>query len=101
MNPNIAKETWTRAEDTLGGATSKDVHTGLGHPGSGQTSNEGRKERNGLEGTGAGEGRIVAKGLESDRENAGEGVDGKPREDLKSASERENVTADEVASERA
>ncbi|KAG6900774.1 hypothetical protein C0993_002198 [Termitomyces sp. T159_Od127] len=28
------------ARDTLGGATSSDVHAGLGHPGSGQTSQE-------------------------------------------------------------
>jgi len=30
--------------DTLPGATSKDVHTGLGHPGQGQTSTELRKD---------------------------------------------------------
>jgi hypothetical protein len=39
------------------GATSGDVHTGLGHPGSGQTSTElhgsGKKERVGLAGAGA------------------------------------------------
>jgi hypothetical protein len=39
------------------GATSGDVHTGLGHPGSGQTSTElhgsGKKERSGLAGAGA------------------------------------------------
>jgi hypothetical protein len=28
------------AQDTIGGATSQQVHTGLGHPGSGQTSSE-------------------------------------------------------------
>lgn len=32
------------AADTLGGATSADVHTGLGHPGQGQTSTELRHE---------------------------------------------------------
>ncbi|ROT41677.1 hypothetical protein SODALDRAFT_331448 [Sodiomyces alkalinus F11] len=46
--------TRTEASDTLPGATSADVHKGLGHPGSGQTSNEGdRKHRSGLEGVGA------------------------------------------------
>ncbi|KAL8786534.1 MAG: hypothetical protein Q9195_008165 [Heterodermia aff. obscurata] len=40
--------TETSAADTLGGATSADVHTGLGHPGQGQTSNE---LRHGTQGT--------------------------------------------------
>merc|ERR1712225_54964 len=39
MNPNISKETWTSADSTLGGATSKDVHQGLGQP-----MPQGRKE---------------------------------------------------------
>ncbi|TKA71872.1 hypothetical protein B0A49_00840 [Cryomyces minteri] len=46
----------TSASDTLGGATSADVHTGYGHPGQGQTSSElhGRKRDGaGLEGVGA------------------------------------------------
>ncbi|KAK8194425.1 hypothetical protein M8818_007616 [Zalaria obscura] len=51
----------TTAADTIGGATSADVHTGLGHPGQGQTSNELRhdgskgraKQTHGLEGVGA------------------------------------------------
>lgn len=30
----------TKASDTLTGATSSDVHAGLGHPGQGQTSSE-------------------------------------------------------------
>lgn len=55
------EETTTGAADTLGGATSADVHQGLGHPGQGQTSTEVRhdgkhtatKERSGLEGAGA------------------------------------------------
>ncbi|KAF9887373.1 hypothetical protein FE257_010228 [Aspergillus nanangensis] len=65
-NPNVERghgkeSTKTSAADTLTGATSKDVHTGLGHPGSGQTSTElrhdgqhGRKNPGvGLEGVGA------------------------------------------------
>ncbi|KAM0800307.1 hypothetical protein BDR22DRAFT_794074, partial [Usnea florida] len=38
------ESTKTTASSTLGGATSGDVHTGLGHPGSGMTSNELRHE---------------------------------------------------------
>jgi hypothetical protein len=56
MNPNISKETWTSAQDTIGGATSGDVHTGLGKPVQGQTSEElhdGSHTRAGLEGVGA------------------------------------------------
>lgn len=46
------------ASDTIGGATSADVSTGLGHPGSGQTSRElrhdgGKTQGSGLEGVGA------------------------------------------------
>jgi hypothetical protein len=47
----------TKASDTLGGSTSKDVHTGLGHPGSGQSSSElhdNSKSGGGLQGVGAG-----------------------------------------------
>ena len=55
------ESTRTDPAATLTGATSKDVHTGLGHPGSGQTSTEirhegahGRKKQSaGLEGVGA------------------------------------------------
>lgn len=51
----------TTAESTLQGATSQDVHKGLGHPGSGQTSTEIRhdgehhrkRQGHGLEGVGA------------------------------------------------
>lgn len=47
-----------RASDTIGGATSADVSTGLGHPGAGQTSRElrhdgGKSQGSGLEGVGA------------------------------------------------
>lgn len=45
-----------KASDTLGGSTSGDVHTGYGHPGSGQTSQElhdGSNATAGLQGVGA------------------------------------------------
>lgn len=50
--------TRTTASSTIPGATSGDVHQGMGHPGSGMTSSEmhggkGKKERSGLEGVGA------------------------------------------------
>ena len=52
------ESTYTSANDTLGGTTSGAVHTGLGHPGQGQTSTELRhdgthtatREGNGLQG---------------------------------------------------
>ena len=52
------ESTKTTASSTLGGATSGDVHTGLGHPGQGQTSNELRHDSKkdgggGLAGVGA------------------------------------------------
>ncbi len=58
-----AESTEVSASDTLGGATSKDVHTGLGKPMQGETSAELRhdgqhgrkKEKLGLAGTGASE----------------------------------------------
>jgi len=49
--------TTTSAADTITGATSADVHTGLGHPGSGQSSKElhdnSKGEGSGLQGVGA------------------------------------------------
>jgi len=56
------ESTYTSATDTLGGATSGDVHTGFGHPGQGQTSQElhqgggaGGGREGGLAGVGSGE----------------------------------------------
>ncbi|OJD30773.1 uncharacterized protein BKCO1_5600032 [Diplodia corticola] len=53
-DPEIAPGS-TTALDSLPGATSGDVHTGLGHPGSGQTSQELHHDgnRGGLAGVGA------------------------------------------------
>lgn len=61
MSRGHGKEnTRTYPEDTLTGATTQDVHRGLGHPGSGQTRTEIRhegahhrtKQSSGLEGVG-------------------------------------------------
>lgn len=62
FQPNVqpeqapAQSAGVAASDTLIGSTSADVHTGFGHPGSGQTSQElrdGSNRRAGLEGVGA------------------------------------------------
>jgi hypothetical protein len=48
---------YQKASDTLQGATSADVHTGLGHPGQGQTSSElhdGSRRGQGLAGLASG-----------------------------------------------
>ena len=65
-NANVLRDhgkesTYTSAESTLGGADSRDLHQGLGHPGQGQTSSELRhdgqhhrkRDGAGLEGVGA------------------------------------------------
>ncbi|TVY65639.1 hypothetical protein LSUE1_G006976 [Lachnellula suecica] len=105
-NPNVTKETWTSAQDTIGGATSADVHTGLGHPGSGQTSNElhgtEKRDRNGLAGVGADPSDPVReRGLDIDFPKGTKGKSGVNREDIPGAEEREPVSAEGVASERA
>ncbi|KAK4505740.1 hypothetical protein PRZ48_003705 [Zasmidium cellare] len=101
----------TAAQDTLLGATSADVHTGLGHPGSGQTSQELRHDGQGgrknpgvsLEGVGATarQDTINAK----DPAFAGQRALGKDeatigRSDVPSAEERLPEGAETVASER-
>jgi len=109
-NPNISKDTWTSAQDTISGATSADVHTGLGHPGSGQTSNElhgdgnyqGKRERQGLAGVGADQtDSFRERGLDIDHPKGTKGKSGVNREDIPGAEEREPVSSEFVASERA
>lgn len=98
----MAKETLTRAEDTINGATSADVYQGFGHPGSGQTSNElrgtGKRDRNGFEGVGGDPSQgMVPKGAERDHDMGPRG----DRENLISAEDRWPAGAQEVAAERA
>ncbi|TVY56159.1 hypothetical protein LCER1_G003310 [Lachnellula cervina] len=106
-NPNISKETWTSAQDSLPGATSADVHTGIGHPGSGQTSNElhgtEKKERSGVAGRGGSDGTdtVRERGQDIDFPKGTKGYSGVNREDIQGAEEREPVSAEFVASERA
>lgn len=88
-NPDVERShgkesTKTTAESTLRGATSKDVHRGLGHPGVGQTNNEirhngehGRKHQaNGLEGVGTYRQDRVERNLADQRGIDREGVHG-------------------------
>jgi hypothetical protein len=102
------------ASDTIGGATSADVHTGLGHPGSGQTSTELRHDgqhtrknpgQGGAEGVGgaAREFKTVDehdpkfanhRALDKDEAEVGRGNIGGP-----AAQEREPVSASAVAAE--
>ncbi|KUJ20881.1 uncharacterized protein LY89DRAFT_638532 [Mollisia scopiformis] len=104
MNPNISKETWTSASDTIGGATSADVHTGYGHPGSGQTSNElhgvRKKEKNGLAGVGADPTNTFReRGQDIDFPKGTKGKSGtlEERQNVPGAEEREPVSSEEVA----
>ena len=102
---NDSMENPTKASDTLGGATSAQVHQGLGHPGSGQTSQElhgtHKHVGSGLEGIGA-NARDPIHDLGADRpyETGTRGKGGKNVEDYPGAEARENVKAEEVASER-
>ncbi|KAG9233449.1 hypothetical protein BJ875DRAFT_464127 [Amylocarpus encephaloides] len=105
LNPDISKETWTKASDTLGGATSADVHMGLGHPGQGQSSNElhgtGKKEKSGLAGVGADQSDTVReRGQDIDFPKGSKGYSGENRQDIQGADERVPAGAEEVASER-
>ncbi|KAI1398377.1 hypothetical protein F4819DRAFT_35730 [Hypoxylon fuscum] len=96
--------------DTLGGATSQSVHTGLGKPVQGQTSAElhgdlhgdhrGKKERSGLEGNGASVGDSVRQKGADLPEGVEKGTNVKGSSDYPSASERIPVSAEEVAAER-
>ncbi len=91
------------AQDTIVGATSKDVHVGLGHPGSGQPASQKKfhKERSGLEGRGANEGDWVKdRGLDRDHEQGGKLASAEGRTEILSAEDRLPTGAEELASGR-
>lgn len=94
------------AFDTLQGATSADVHTGLGHPGSGMTSQEehGGKRKKvgaGLEGVGTSlTDPIHDKGADREHETDYRGKGGEAAATYPGAEERVAASAEEVASER-
>ena len=110
------ESTNTSALDTLGGVTSGDVHKGLGHPGSGQTSSELRNEgqstskrdRTGLDGMASGgsgmrdDGSHASRALETDKAGSGPvtGHDATGDASIEGAEAQVPVTADEVAAER-
>lgn len=103
----------TSASDTLGGATSADVHTGLGKPLQGQTSTEVRHEgehhRKNPGGYGAGLVGTGASGAPSGNQTADERVQpsqrGLEREEATTAGtrgrEKIEIGADELPNERA
>jgi len=109
------ESTYTNANDTLGGATSGDVHTGLGHPGQGQTSNEvkhdgqhtSKKVGSGLDGIATGgsglrdEGSAEARRLERDTTEHGPNSAREHNATVAGSESKEPATAEEVASERA
>ncbi|KAI1071515.1 hypothetical protein LB507_004898 [Fusarium sp. FIESC RH6] len=93
------------ASATLGGATSADVHTGLGKPAAGQTSQElhgtEKKNRSGLEGVGANPSDpIHAMDADRDHPTNYRGKGGENALDYAGAEDREPAKAEEVASER-
>lgn len=85
------------------------MHTGLGHPGSGQTSKElhgdgnypGKREKQGLAGVGADQtDSFRERALDIDHPKGTRGKSGENREDIPGAEEREPVSSEFVASER-
>lgn len=99
------------------GATSGDVHTGIGHPGSGQTSSEIRHEgkpkrerdATGLEGTGASGGTGLqgnddlsteARRLQEEHPQRGPKAAQEHNTSLTGAEGKTPIGADEVAAER-
>jgi hypothetical protein len=97
------EQTFVPAQDSIVGATSKDVHVGLGHPGSGQPASQKNfhKERSGLEGLGASEGDWVKeRGLDRDHEKGGKLTSAEGRAEILSAEDRLPTGAEELATGR-
>lgn len=68
-NPYMDQDSATQAADTLGGASSADVHTGYGHPGQGQTSSE--LHHDGSQGGSKKQGQGLAQYGQGQRQNLG------------------------------
>lgn len=111
-NPDLNNQRmYQDASSTIGGATSADVHTGLGHPGSGQTSQElhgkEKRDRTGLTGkTTTLENNDKVRGRDpkfANQRNLEEDVPAGQRGNVggPAAEEREPETADTVARESA
>ena len=109
-NADISSEQ-NSALDTIGGATSGDVHTGLGHPGSGQSSAEirhdGQKGRKNpgqsLQGVGASTQEFKTVDASDPKFKDHRGIDNEDRVlgrgEILSAEEREAESAESVAHE--
>ena len=100
QNPDA--QATTAASETLPGATSASVHQGLGHPGSGQTSQElhgtHKKDRAGLTGVGA---NLTDPIHQNHHDRPYEtGKTGKGASDYPTAEDQPPVSAEGVASER-
>jgi hypothetical protein len=108
------ESTYTSATDTLGGATSGDVHTGMGHPGQGETSTEVRhdgphtrkREGAGLDGLAQGgsglrdEGNVEARRLARDTTDHGTINAREHNVSLEGAEDKLPTSAEELASMR-
>ncbi|KAF2874148.1 hypothetical protein BDV95DRAFT_565518 [Massariosphaeria phaeospora] len=68
-NPDLNNQKmYQDASETLGGATSADVHTGMGHPGQGQTSTEVRHDgSHGRKKQGLGLAGLASQGADNDK----------------------------------
>jgi len=108
------ESTYTSAESTLGGTDSAAVHTGLGHPGQGQTTNELKKdgkhtstrEASSPEGTGATGGGGLrdlgsheARRLADDHNDEGPIPSREHNATITGSESKDPVTAEEVANE--
>ena len=99
------KESTYTAADSFPGATSKDVHTGLGHPGSGQVASDIRhKGGQGLQGVthsglGMADERVDPSQRAMERDDAA-GVQKGGKRDAPPAEDRLPESAETVASER-
>ena len=107
-NPDAPAESQTSASDTISGASSADVHQGLGLPIQGQSSQQlhgsgvskGAKEGNGLIGVGANASDSVReRGLDIDVPKGSRGKSGEDRQDILGAEERVPASAEDVAAE--
>ena len=97
------EEAVVSAKDTLVGATSKDVHKGLGHPGSGQPASQRKfhKDRSGLEGRGANKvDWVKERGLDRDHRKGGKLTSIEGRAEILSAEDRLPGREVELSSER-
>lgn len=101
MNPDIASEVRTPANEAMSGATSGDVHRGLGQPVWGQSSHELRgdgKGKHGLAGVGADpRDSVRERALDIDTPKDTRGKGGISRYNIPGAEERLPETAESVA----